>query len=145
MKEKILLSACLLGKACRYDGRSVPCDKALLLEEKYDIIPICPEVEGGLPTPRIPSERIGERVMNKAGEDVTENYLVGAQAALGICKSQNVRLAVLKERSPSCGCREIYDGSFSGRLVSGVGVTVELLKSHGVEVLGESEIDKLLK
>ena len=143
-KEKILVSACLLGEACRYDGKSVPCIDIGLLSDKYDIIAVCPEVAGGLPTPRVPSERVGISVINKAGADVTDNYNLGAKSALDLCKKYRIKLAVMKERSPSCGSDKIYDGRFSGKLVPGQGVTTELLRKHGVKVFGESEIKKLL-
>ncbi len=143
MKEKLLISACLLGEPCRYDGRSVYNERIGALSEKYELIPICPEVMGGLPTPRTPAEIIGERVINKDGIDVTDNYQRGAKAALEIAKKNNVKLALLKERSPSCGRGKVYDGSFCATLTDGDGVTAELLLSEGIEVLGESSLEKL--
>ena len=141
--ENALVSACLLGIACRYDGRSVEYDGILALREKYNLIPICPEIYGGLPTPRIPSERVGERVISREGKDNTESYLAGAQAALRLAKLFNCKIAILKERSPSCGSREIYDGSFEKRLVSGMGITAELLTKNGIRVVSENEISEL--
>ena len=143
-KTKILVSACLLGEPCRYDGRSVPCPDALLLPGKYELFKFCPEQEGGLPTPRIPSERVLDKVINKIGEDVTENYKRGAEKALELCLSNDIKLAVMKEKSPSCGSTLIYDGSFSKNLIPGVGVTTELLRKYGITVIGEDEIKKLL-
>lgn len=142
MKERILVSACLLGLPCRYDGKSKPCDKVIALKEGYELIPFCPEIYGGLETPRIPSERVGERVIMKDGRDVTENYNRGAEGALYLCQSLDIKRAILKERSPSCGKGKIYDGSFSGTLKDGDGVTAELLTIHGIEVVGESEFCK---
>ena len=142
-RERILVSACLLGLPCRYDGRSMPCDKVLSLAEKYELVPVCPEIYGGLPTPRGPSERVGERVVMKDGTDVTENYARGAEASLELCKIFNIKTAILKEKSPSCGCGAIYDGSFSGRLTEGNGVTSELLASHGIRVIGESRAGEI--
>ena len=115
------------------------------LREKYNLIPICPEIYGGLPTPRIPSERTGDKVMMKNGADVTENYNRGAKASLDIARVNGARLALLKERSPSCGKGLIYDGTFSGALTEGNGVTVDLLLKNGIAVFGESELDELLK
>ena len=143
MKENLLISACLLGIPCRYDGRSVSCDFACGLEEKYNLIPICPEIYGGLSTPRIPSEICGERVMMRDGSDVTENYKRGAEASLKIARLNGCTKALLKERSPSCGKNKIYDGSFTSRLVDGRGITADLLIKNGIEVYGESEIRKL--
>ena len=144
--EKILVSACLLGCNCKYDGgnNALPPEIVEKLRENYEIYPVCPESDGGLPTPRNPSERRGERVINKAGEDVTAQYNKGAELALKTAEDNNCRMALLKERSPSCGSGEIYDGSFSHRLISGDGVTAELLKNNGIKVLGESLIDELI-
>lgn len=141
--ENVLISACLLGINCRYDGRSVDYPEISALAEKYNLIPICPEIYGGLPTPRTPSERVGERVISKTGDDVTENYERGARAALKLAEDLGCHIAVLKEKSPSCGSNFIYDGSFTNRVVSGAGVTAEYLKSHGIKVISENELDKI--
>ena len=142
--DKILVSACMLGTACRYDGRSVPKDEVISLGEKYILIPFCPEIYGGLPTPRVPSEFINDRVVMKNGNDVTENYLKGANEALRICNQLGIKIAVLKEKSPSCGKGKIYDGTFSGTLTDGDGMTVRVLQENGIKVFGESEISSLL-
>ena len=141
--ESILVSACLLGTPCRYDGKSKANPDVLALSGSYNLIPVCPEVAGGLPTPRVPSERIGDKVMMRDGRDVTDNYRSGAQEALRLCRLHNIKIAILKERSPSCGKGEIYDGSFSGRLTARDGVTAELLTKEGIRVIGESEINIL--
>ena len=141
--ENILVSACLLGVSCRYDGKSKGNEAVIALREKYNLIPVCPEVFGGLPTPRVPSERIGDAVMMKDGRDVTENYQRGADEAVRLCEIYGIKTAILKERSPSCGKGEIYDGSFSGNLTARDGVTAERLLAMGIRVLGESEIDIL--
>lgn len=141
--ESILVSACLLGTPCRYDGKSKANPDVLALCARYNLIPVCPEVAGGLPTPRVPSERIGDKVMMKDGRDVTDNYRIGAQEALRLCRLHNIKVAILKERSPSCGKGEIYDGSFSGVLTARDGVTAELLIKEGIRVIGESEINIL--
>lgn len=138
--DKVLVSACLLGTPCRYDGKSKADARVLALAERYELIPVCPEQLGGLPTPRDPSERQGARVVMESGRDVTENYRRGAEAALALCMQHGCKTAVLKEKSPSCGCGLIYDGTFSHRLVSGDGVTAELLKAHGIKVYGESRL-----
>ncbi len=145
MKEPLIISACLLGTPCRYDGRSKANPEAISLSERFELIPVCPEVMGGLPTPRVPSERIGGKVINKEGKDVTDNYNSGAECALSLARKSGAKLALLKEKSPSCGKGEIYDGSFSGVLTKRDGVTVELFEAQGIEVYGESEIEKLLK
>ena len=143
--EPILISACLLGTACRYDGGSKPVLSVEALLGRYQLVPICPEQLGGLPTPREPSERLGDRVVMKSGADVSAQYQRGAEQALHLARVFGCKKAVLKERSPSCGAGEIYDGTFSGHLTSGDGVTAELLKANGIEVFGESEIETLLE
>ena len=140
MKKNILVSACLLGESCRYDGKSKPCERVIALKDTYNLIPICPEVMGGLPTPRVPSEICGERVLMKDGRDVTENYNRGAQKALEIARQNACTVAILKEKSPSCGSGLIHNGLFDGGLVDGDGITTRLLKNEGIRVLGESEI-----
>ena len=144
MKKKLLVSACLLGLGCRYDGKEVGSVDLSPLYEKYDLIPVCPEIYGGLPTPRTPSERVGDRVLMRGGADVTAEFSRGAEYTLKICEAVGAELALLKEKSPSCGCGVIYDGSFTGALVPGLGVTAERLISAGISVFGESEIEKLL-
>ena len=140
MKKNILVSACLLGKPCRYDGKSKPCERVISLSNTYNLIPICPEVMGGLPTPRTPSEICGDRVLMKDGRDVTENYNRGAETALEIARKNACTVAILKEKSPSCGSGLIHNGLFDGGLVAGDGITTRLLKKEGILVLGESEI-----
>lgn len=142
--EKILVSACLLGIDCRYDGRSVPREDVIALSEKYCLVPVCPEIYGGLPTPRIPSERVGQGVLMKDGTDVTENYLRGARAAHLLCRQMGIKIAVLKAKSPSCGKGKIYDGSFTGSLTERDGVTAEYLTRVGIKVYTEDEIGELL-
>ena len=144
--KRLLISRCLLGDACRYDGKSkpLPAETLQALRDRYALIPVCPEVLGGLPTPRTPSERQGARVVMKTGADVTAEYRRGAEEALRIAQENRVCAAVLKERSPSCGKGSIYDGTFTGTLTSGDGVTAEVLLNAGFSVYGESEIEKLL-
>ena len=142
---KILISACLLGARCRYDGASKEHPEVLKLAEHHTLVPVCPEQLGGLPTPRTPSERQGDAVCTRDGTDVTEAYRRGAEEALRLCRMLGCQAAVLKERSPSCGCGEIYDGTFTGTLITGDGVTAELLKANGIPVYGESQVNGLLK
>ena len=123
--ENILISACLLDVCCRYDGESKPIMQTVALMERYHLVPVCPEQLGGLPTPREPSERQGCAVVMKSGTDVTAQYRRGAEQTLHLD-------------------RRIYDGTFSGRLTSGDGVTAALLKENGIAVYGESEIEALL-
>ena len=140
MKKNILVSACLLGQSCRYDGKSKPCERVIALKDTYNLIPICPEVMGGLPTPRTPSEICGELVLMKDGRNVTENYNRGAQKALEMARENACTVAILKEKSPSCGSGLIHNGLFDGGLIEGGGITAKLLKSQGILVLGESKI-----
>ncbi len=144
MKPALIISACLIGEACRYDGKSVKKVNIEPLVEKYRLVPVCPEVDGGLPIPRTPSERIGDRVIMRDGRDVTDNYRLGAEKTLEAAISSGAKVALLKSRSPSCGKGKIYDGSFSGTLTDRDGVTAELLISHGIVVYGEEELCKLL-
>ena len=140
---RILVSACLLGCACRYNGASKPRQEVIALKERHELIPVCPEQLGGLATPRPPAERQGDRVVTREGRDVTAQYRKGAEEALKLCSLFDCSCALLKERSPSCGCSGIYDGSFSGRLTRGQGVTAELLTRAGIRVYGESEVGEL--
>lgn len=140
--DNVLISACLLGVACRYDGQSRPYDLGKL-KENFNLIPFCPEIYGGLPTPRFPGEIQGDRVFNIKGEDVTEQYQKGAEEALRLAKLFNVKFAVLKEKSPSCGKGRVYDGTFSKTLTNGDGVTACLLRNSGIEVFGEGELEKI--
>lgn len=144
-KQPILVSACLLGVCCRYDGESKPCETVINLRENFILIPICPEVDGGLPTPRTPSEIVGDKVLMRDGKDVTDNYRRGAEEALRLAKEYGCTAAVLKARSPSCGSNKVYDGSFSGVLTEGDGVCAKLLKEHGVLVYTEEETQRLLE
>ena len=142
--EKILISACLVGDKVKYNGQSnyTPLVKELL--EKYELVPFCPEVEGGLSTPRHPSERKGDKVINDQGKDVTKYFLLGAEKAYNICMYLGIKIAILKECSPSCGVHQIYDGSFSHKAIDGQGITAEYLSSKGIKVLSENDISELL-
>ena len=141
----ILVSACLLGVCCRYDGKSVPNERVIALKDDFTLIPVCPEIFGGLPTPRPPAERTGNLVVTLEGNDVTDRYLRGAREVLRLAGVFECRIAVLKERSPACGCGKVYDGTFSKTLTDGDGVAAQLLKTRGIDVFGESQIDKLIE
>ncbi len=136
---KIIVSACLFGEPCRYDGKSKPHPALYALQARHTLLFVCPETAGGLPTPRPPAERQGAHTVNCNGIDVTTAYLRGAQKTLDLAKREGVTLAILKERSPSCGKGQIYDGTFSGTLIDGDGVTAALLSQNGIEVIGETE------
>ena len=144
-KVNVAISACLIGDACRYDGLSKKYDRIDELKEKYNLIPICPECLGGLSTPRIPSEIIGNKVINKDGFDNTIYFESGAKKALAIYKENNCAFAILKESSPSCGVNMIYDGSFSGKKIKGIGICAKLFVNFGIKVYTENDIDDLLE
>lgn len=157
---KVLVSACLLGDKVRYNGSSLQLDNRLLdeMSQLCTFIPCCPELAGGLAVPRAPVEIVadgknigGERVLSgqaqvktAAGDDVTEQFVQGAEKALQICREQNVRIAILTERSPSCGVTMIYDGTFSGRKIAGRGVTTALLRQNGIQVFSQHQLDEIL-
>ena len=136
---KILVSACLLGEKTKYDGGDNLVEELKGLLEFFELVPFCPEMEGGLPCPRVPAERKGNWVINKDGVDVTEQYREGAEKALRLCKLLGIELAILKQGSPSCGSKEIYDGYFRDRKIAGKGVTAALLSGNGVRVMDEEE------
>ena len=139
---KILVSACLYGECTKYDGTNNICKHPLFLKwkNKGELVPVCPEVLGGLKTPRPCSEICGEKVMNTEGEDVTEAFRKGAEETLKKAREEGVILAILKQGSPSCGCKKIYDGTFSGKKISGMGVTARLLTDSGIVVFDEDDI-----
>ncbi|MBQ1810220.1 MAG: DUF523 domain-containing protein [Erysipelotrichaceae bacterium] len=141
--SRIVVSACLLGLPCRYDGKSCPNERVLKLAEKHTLIPVCPEQNGGLSTPRPPAEIIDGKVINKVGADVSEQYLRGAQIALDVAELNQADFVLLKAKSPSCGKGRIYDGSFSGKLIPGNGKTTSLFLEKGYIVFNEEEIDLL--
>ena len=137
--ENLLVSACLLGFECKYSGGSnkLSNESIAALRKEYRLIPVCPETAGGLPVPRDPSERLGDKVISSRGRDVTAQFDKGAEIALWLARRYGCKKALLKRNSPSCGGEFIYDGSFSGTLVPGEGVTAELLRANGLEIMGE--------
>ena len=144
--ENALISACLLGFECKYCGGSnkLPEQQLAALRERFRLIPVCPETAGGLPTPRDPSERLGGKVVSNQGRDVTAQYQKGAETALTLARRYGCKAALLKEKSPSCGSGLIYDGSFTGTLVTGDGVAAQMLKEEGLIVFGESDVELLI-
>ena len=140
--ENLLISACLLGVECKYSGGSnaLPEETIEKLRTRYRLIPVCPETAGGLPTPRDPSERLGERVVSCRGADVTAQFKKGAEAALTLARRYGCTTALMKEHSPSCGSGLIYDGSFSASVIPGQGLTARLLSQHGVTLLSENDL-----
>ena len=135
-----LMSACLCGFHCRYDGNEKQNDRCKALYEKGKAVLICPEVMGGLTTPRLPSELHGNQVVQNNGVDVSEQFHRGAKQALQIAKSLQITKAILKDGSPSCGSSIIYDGSFTGQTIAGEGVCAKLLREHGIQVINENEV-----
>lgn len=131
------VSACLCGFPCRYDGKSKPDERIKALYEEGRALPVCPEKLGGLKTPRTPCEIINGRVISSDGEDRTNEYLLGSQRVLELCKKHGIKKAILKQNSPSCGSTHIYDGTFSGTLIEGEGCLTALLRKNGIEVTGE--------
>jgi purine-nucleoside phosphorylase len=139
---KVVVSRCLLGEACRYDGEARPCEAVRQMRDAFDVVGVCPETEGGLASPRPPAERRDGRVVLEDGTDVTVEFARGAQAALRRAFTADAGLAVLKAKSPSCGSGCIYDGSFTGTLVPGDGVCAELMKGEGICVVDENMVTK---
>ncbi|MCQ2742244.1 MAG: DUF523 domain-containing protein [Bacilli bacterium] len=142
--EKILISACLLGDKCTYNLKDNYRREVEELKKRFLLVPFCPEVEGGLPTPRKPSEQKGSKVIMEDGTDVTRFFNDGAQKALKVCKFHGIRIAILKEKSPSCGTHFVYNGTFSHTIVDGKGVTARLLESYGISCYSEDQISWLL-
>lgn len=144
--QKILVSACLLGIKVRYDGGD--CGQNSVLLHKWmklgRVVTICPEMAGGLPTPRPPAEIIGSNVITNLGTDVTTEYNKGAELALELCKKHQIKFALLKARSPSCGNTQIYDGTFTKALIDGQGVTAKLLTQNRIKVFNEAQLGDLI-
>ena len=141
--EKVLVSACLIGNNCKYNGKNNKNEKIIEFLKDKEVILVCPEVMGGLSTPRLKSEIVTSnkdlKVINEEGNDVTFNFTKGAEIALKRALANNVKLAILKEKSPSCGVKRIYNGNFDGTLVDGSGVFARLLKENGIKVLTEED------
>lgn len=145
MKTKLLISACLCGKNTKYSGGNNLLSRLNEIEEKFDLYLVCPESDGGLTTPRDPSEQRGNTVVSNKGVDVTKEFNLGANIALEVAKKNGIKYALLKESSPSCGSNLIYDGTFTGKKIKGQGVAAKLLIDNGIKVYSENEIEELLK
>lgn len=150
LRMKIAVSACLLGKPCRYDGASKPCAQVMALAdaEGLELVPVCPECAGGLPVPRAPSEIVSPppelRVLDSRGADNTEAFLLGARRTLDLVRREGCKAAILKAKSPSCGTGLVYDGSFTGRLVPGFGVAAQMLIEAGIPLANETDFPEVL-
>ena len=140
MVLKIAVSACLLGDNCKYNGGNNFSEKVAKFVQGHEVIPVCPEVMGGLPTPRESSEIVDGVVRHKDGTSVDEEFRRGAEIALEKVLENGVELVILQSRSPSCGVKQVYDGTFSGTLIPGQGVFAKLLTENGIEVLDVSDL-----
>ena len=138
-KEKILISACLVGLNCKYNGKNNKNIKLIELMKEHDLVPVCPEQLGGLPTPRPGAQRRENKVITQEGKDVTKEYQRGAEEVLRLAKELGIKKAILKARSPSCGVDTIYDGTFTNTLIERDGVTAELLRKNGIQVVSSDE------
>ncbi len=141
--RKVLVSACLYGDKCRYDAEDVSFDDPTFLKWKEEgkLVKICPEVYGGLKTPRPDSQIRGERVLARTGQDVTEEYEKGAEEAVRLAEENKVVCCIMKQRSPSCGSKIIYDGTFTGGKIKGEGIAVRKLRKAGFKVFGEEDME----
>ncbi|MCR4897813.1 MAG: DUF523 domain-containing protein, partial [Acholeplasmatales bacterium] len=143
--EKLLISSCLIGNNTKYNGKNNYIKEIEQLKLKYELIPICPEVLGGLSIPRDPSEINNDKVISINGKDVTKEFNIGANKALNIALLNNIKYALLKDGSPSCGNTYIYDGTFSNKKIDGIGITTKLLKENNITIYNENNLSKLLK
>ena len=146
-KIKVLISACLLGDNVKYSGGNNLRPELVTLLEKYnvDIVKVCPECFGGLPIPRVPSEIRENKVFSKDNRDITEEFLAGAEETLKVAKENEINFVILKERSPSCGSTHIYDGSFSGNIIPGQGITAKRLTEEKIKVFSEENLEEIEK
>ncbi len=142
---KILVSSCLLGQNVRYDASSNKVDSLDVILQNHEVFAFCPEIEGGLLTPRDPAEIKGTKVLSKNGLDLTKEFEKGALNALHLCKKNNISLALLKAKSPSCGNIKIYDGNFTNTLINGSGICAKLLIQNGIKVFNELELELLIE
>ena len=136
----ILVSACLLGENCKYNGGNNRNERVLRYVQGHEVIPVCPEVLGGLPCPRKPVEWVGDRVLTWDGDDCTENFRIGVQKALEVIADQQVDLAILQSRSPTCGVKQIYDGTFSGVRIDGQGALAKALAARGIPLMDAEDV-----
>ena len=137
---KVIVSACLLGENCKYNGGNNRCQKVIDFMKDHEVIPVCPEQMGGLSTPRLPAEISNGKVVNTEGVSVDAEFRTGAEAALEIALEEGAKQAILQPRSPSCGCKQVYDGTFSKTLIPGKGVFAQMLADHGIELLEPNDL-----
>ena len=137
---RIMVSACLMGDNCKYNGGNNLSQKVLNYVKGHEVIPVCPEVLGGLPTPRIPAEIVDGTVITKDGRNVNEEFKKGAEIALKMAVENQIDLVILQSRSPSCGPKQIYDGSFSGKRIDGQGIFAKLLIEKGIKILDVEDL-----
>ena len=140
---RILVSACLLGYNCKYNGKNNYNSKIVELLKEHEVVPVCPEMLGGLSCPRIPCEKVGDKIMDKEGNNYTKQFIEGAEIALNIAKEKQVDFAILQRRSPSCGYSLIYDGTFNGNLIVGSGIFAQKLQSLDIPIM-EAESEKFV-
>ncbi len=145
MVEKIIVSACLLGECCRYDGKSSENESIQQYVRDKEVFALCPEVMGGLCTPRPCCEKKGEKVFDENGCDQSAAFVAGAEAVLAIAKQHNIKTAILKSKSPSCGYGKIYSGDFNGKLVDGMGICAALLKNNAIKIINSEEFSFKMK
>ena len=137
---KILVSGCLLGENCKYNGGNNYSEIVAEYIKGHEVISVCPECLGGLPTPRVPAEIVNGVVTNREGQIVDAEFRKGAEIALEIAKKEQIDVAILQSRSPSCGVKQIYDGTFSGKKIDGQGVFARLLKENGIPMMDVEEL-----
>lgn len=144
-KINLLISSCLLSNNVRWDSKIIKIEGVEKLNQYFNLIPICPEVESNLPIPRLPSEIKDNKVINKNDEDITSFFIKGSELAYQKAIKYNVKYALLKDKSPSCGVNLIYDGTFSGKTKKGEGFTTSKLKQLNIKIYNENQIDELIK
>lgn len=137
---KVIVSACLLGENCKYNGGNNRCQKVIDFVKDHEVIPVCPEQMGGLSTPRLPAEICNGKVVNTEGVSVDAEFRKGAEAALEIALEEGATQAILQPRSPSCGCKQVYDGTFNKTLIPGKGVFAQLLADHGIKLMEPEDL-----
>ena len=137
---RIVVSACLLGENCKYNGGNNRNERVLRYVEGHEVIPVCPEMLGGLPCPRKPVEWVGERVLTRDGDDCTEAFRLGVQLAVDIIGDRQIDLAILQSRSPTCGVKQIYDGTFSGTRIDGMGALARALRERGIPLMDAEDV-----
>ena len=137
---RILVSACLLGENCKYNGGNNRNERVLRYAEGHEVVPVCPEVEGGLPCPRKPVEWVGDRVLTRDGDDCTAAFCLGVERVLSRTAGEPIDLAILQSRSPTCGVKQIYDGTFTGKRIDGMGALARALHERGIPLMDAEDV-----